>query len=203
MGIYGGGGGRTPHYEKVMGFIDGSNFLIELSRELNIDFRADKPPLPTLSIGALLTNRFFNQDGRIPIRKYWFASYQGSEIDFKNYAMKLKEHHFEPILFKKHQGKEKGVDIALATEMLVNAFNQNYDIGIIVAGDKDYAGLVKEVKRYGPKIFGTFFKHGLSDDLAIAVDEFSDIMNSVDFSSGTLSTYVSEIKDIVEKNKQY
>lgn len=83
--------GRTPHYEKVMGFIDGSNFLIELSKELGTNFRADKPPFPALEIAQTLTNRFFHKDGNITIRKYWFASYQGEETYCREYARKLRE----------------------------------------------------------------------------------------------------------------
>jgi uncharacterized LabA/DUF88 family protein len=187
--------GRTPHYEKVMGFIDGSNFLIELAKELGVGFRADKLPLPALEIAQNLTNRFFCKDGNITIRKYWFASYQGDETYFRKYAKELREHTFEPVLFKKHDGKEKGVDIALATEMLVNAFNQNYDIGVIVAGDKDYVGLVKEVKRYGPIIVGSFFRHGLSDDFALAVDNFSDIMDGVRFDSEFWKTQIEAVRN--------
>ena len=54
------GGGQTPYYKKVMGFIDDSNLLIELSKELGIDFRADKPPLPALSIALLLINHLIH-----------------------------------------------------------------------------------------------------------------------------------------------
>lgn len=106
----------------------------------------------------------------------------------------------EPVLFKKHKGKEKGVEIALATEILVNAFNQNYDIGVLVAGDKDYAGLVKEVKRYGPIIHGAFFERGLSEDLTLAVDDFNDIIKrqNVNFEADPWSRYVSEIKDGIQ-----
>jgi len=191
------GSGRTPHYEKVMGFIDGSNFLIELAKEIGMEFRADKPPLLALELAPYFTNRFFYKDGLITIRRYWFASYQGNEEFSKEYARKLRELAFEPVLFKKHNGKEKGVDIALATEMLVNAFNQNYDVGVIVAGDKDYVGLVKEVKRYGPIIVGSFFKHGLSDDLSLAVDNFVDIMHGIDLNSEPLKKILAELKAIV------
>jgi uncharacterized LabA/DUF88 family protein len=167
---------QTPHYKKVMGFIDGSNLLIELSKKLNIDgFRADKPPLDILAKATLLIHHMFTAPGYVPIRKYWFASYQGSESDHVNYAKELRRLGYEPVLFKKLNGKEKGVDIALATEMLVNAFNQNYDIGVLVAGDKDYVGLVNEVKRYGPIIHGAFFERGLSEDLAIAFDAFTNL----------------------------
>ena len=192
-------GGRTPYYTKIMGFIDGSNLLIELSKELGIVFRADKPPLPVLSIAKLLINHLFHGVGKIPIRKYWFASYKGSDNDYILYANELRRLTFEPVLFKIHSGKEKGVDIALATEMLVNAFNQNYDIGVLVAGDKDYVGLVKEVKRYGPIIHGGFFERGMSKDLVLALDNFSDIIKSqnVNFNSDSWRKYISKIKKVV------
>lgn len=188
-------GGRTPYYSKVMGFIDGSNLLIELSKEIDIDFRADKPPLPALKLAHALIDFLFHGTGNILIRKYWFASYQGSDEDHILYAKELRKHKFEPVLFKKHEGREKGVDIALATEMLVNAFNQNYDIGILVAGDKDYVGLVKEVKRYGPIIYGAFFERGLSEDLVLAVDNFTDILEkqSVNFDNEPWKSFKSEI----------
>jgi len=192
-------GGHTPHYQKVMGFIDGSNFLIELGKELDVALRADKPNIHALEMAQLLTNRFFPQ---IVIRKYWFASYQGSEADCKPYAKKLRELGFEPVLFKKNDGKEKGVDIALATEMLVNAFNQNYDLGIIIAGDKDYMGLVKEVKRYGPIITGAFFEHGLSDDLALALDKYDNIMDKVNFNKEPWKPLIDKITNSLPKNKK-
>ena len=192
--------GRTPHYTRIMGFIDGSNLLIELSKEFNVNFRADKPPLPALSMAKLLINHLFHGTGKIPIRKYWFASYQGDDNDYLLYAKELRKLTFEPVLFKKHSGKEKGVDIALATEMLVNAFNQNYDMGVLVAGDKDYVGLVKEVKRYGPIIHGGFFERGLSEHLVLALDNFSNIIKNqnVNFDSDPWKKYISEIKKVVK-----
>ena len=68
--------------------------------------------------------------------------------------------------------------------MLVNAFNQNFDVGYLVAGDEDYVGLINEVKRYGPIVRGIFFQHGLSEELRLAFDSFKyfnqDIWNSID-----------------------
>ena len=191
------GGGRTPHYTKVMGFIDGSNLLIELSKEIGISFRADKPPLPALSIAKLLTDQLFHEQAKIVIRKYWFASYQGGEKDYLNYAKELRRLSFEPVLFKKQKGKEKGVDIALATEMLVNAFNQNYDLGVLFAGDKDYAGLVKEVKRFGPVFHGAFFERGLSEDLKLSVDVFHDLINKhgITFERRPWPDHISKLKE--------
>jgi len=81
----------------------------------------------------------------------------------------------EPILFKKKGNREKGVDIALTKEVLVNAFNQNFDVGLLVAGDEDYVGLVHEVKRYGQIIHGTFFEEGLSNELKVEFDQFFNL----------------------------
>jgi len=131
--------------ERVMVFVDGSNFLIELSKELNIQFRADRPPPSASRYVQQMIKRIGIRYNII--RSFWFASYQGSDEYRDKIRSYLREYEFEPVLFKKKDGKEKGVDIALTKEMLVNAFNQNFDIGYLIAGDGDYVGLVNEVKR--------------------------------------------------------
>lgn len=171
-----GGGGKTPHYKRLMMFVDGTNFLIELAKEVKVDFKADKPPTEALGIASLRLEFSWQRRDIVKIRNYWFSSYQGSEDYHDRLAQELRNNGFEPVLFKKRKGKkEKGVDIGLATEMLVNSFNQNFDVGLLVAGDEDYVGLVKEAKRYGPEIWGAFFTHGLSPKLKVALDDFADI----------------------------
>lgn len=172
------GGGRTIHYTRLMTFIDGTNFLVELSKELDIKFRAENPPLTALNLAKDLirwASEWF-RDGSssfISIRKFWFASYTGNDESYKKLRNALRNNEFEPILFKKDRGKpEKGLDIALTKEMLVNAFNGNYDVAILFAGDEDYVGLVNEVKRFGPIINGAFFDHGISDNLRYSFDQF-------------------------------
>lgn len=160
-----------------MAFIDGTNFLCHLSEELNIKFRADKPPPESIiAANALITHLCNRKLGYGKIRRYWFASYKGNEEYHRLLIQELRKNDFEPVLFKKREEREKGVDLALAKEMLVNSFNQNFDIGILIAGDEDYVGLVKEVKRYGPIIRGAFFNHGLSDKLKMVFDDYYDII---------------------------
>jgi uncharacterized LabA/DUF88 family protein len=181
MQIYSSGGGRTPHYARLMIFVDGSNFLVELSKELDIKFRAEKPPLASFDLAKDLIRWASDMCKRgssdfITIRKFWFASYAGNEEDYKRLRNALRNNEFEPVLFKKDRDKpEKGLDIALTKEMLINAFNGNFDVAILVAGDEDYVGLVNEVKRFGPFINGIFFSHGLSDNLRYAFDHFQPI----------------------------
>ena len=97
-------------------------------------------------------------------------------MDYKRHYVKTSLSLF--CLRKIEANKRKEVDIALTKEMLINAFNGNYDVAILVAGDEDYVGLVNEVKRYGPIVKGAFFKHGLSDKLFLAVDDFQIIEKS-------------------------
>jgi uncharacterized LabA/DUF88 family protein len=199
MGISIVSSGVTPHYQRMMIFVDGTNFLMELSKELSkikkVNFRADKPPSVVLKISAEMIDPLCRGDGIVKIRRYWFASYKGNDEDCSRLAKELRKNDFEPVLFRKKKGKEKGVDIALAKEMLVNSFNQNFDIALLIAGDEDYVELVTEVKRYGPVIWGAFFTRGLSEKLKIVFDRFIDIgeYNRDRFNSETYRTYIDTL----------
>ena len=172
------GGGGSRHYRRLMVFVDGSNLLIQLSKELKINnFRAERPPRSIFTLAEKLISRTTSisrySSEFAHVRRYWFSSYAGSEEDYFSLRIFLRELDFEPVLFKKQRNKdEKGVDIALTKEMLVNAFNSNFDIAILFAGDEDYISLVNEVKRYGPIIMGAFFKNGLAPNLQFAFDYF-------------------------------
>lgn len=109
------------------------------------------------------------------VRTYWFGSYKGSEEDFTQYCISLRESGFEPVLFRRRNDREKGVDIALTKEILVNSFHKNFEVGLLIAGDEDYVGLVREAKRYGGSIQGAFFETGLSKHLRLEFDHFYNI----------------------------
>ena len=165
---------------RYMFFVDGTNFLIELSKEIDVPFRAERPPLCAFNFAYLLVKdieHYFSSNQII--RHYWFGSYQGSDKERKEISSYLRQYNFEPILIQKKKGREKGVDISLTKEMLVNAFNQNFDVGYLIAGDEDYLSLVMETKRYGPRIHGAFFEHGLSEELRIAFDSFRELKRHI------------------------
>jgi uncharacterized LabA/DUF88 family protein len=178
-----------PQYQKLMIFVDGTNFLIELFKEIGLrNFRSDRADKLTLTgievasvmIRHLLHFKIPNSKFLTIIRRWWFGSYKkGNEQDKIALRNTLRQVGFEPALFEKINEKEKGVDIALTKEMLINAFNQNYDVGLLISGDGDYTDVVNEVKRYGPIIIGSFFLHGLSDYLRYAFDNFIPIDKSI------------------------
>ncbi len=66
--------------------------------------------------------------------------------------------------------------MAVAREMLIHAFNKNYNTAILIAGDADYVELVKDVKRLGGVVDGAFFDvPALSPSLKVALDHFVPI----------------------------
>lgn len=47
---------------------------------------------------------------------------------------------------------EKGIDVSLATNMLVHAFRDNYDTAVLVSGDTDFADAILAVKELGKHV---------------------------------------------------
>ena len=172
----------TKH-KKFMIFVDGTNFLSQIAREFDIKYDGQKPPFSALDAATAFINHISNEMVKnaaygldIPVRKFWFGSYKGDEnyeYDLKKY---LRGKSYEAVLFKAINNKEKGVDIALTREMLLNAFNQNYDVGLVIAGDEDYVELINDVKRFGIHVRGAFFAgKGLSKKLQITYDQYFEM----------------------------
>jgi uncharacterized LabA/DUF88 family protein len=60
---------------------------------------------------------------------------------------------------------EKGIDVALATKLLVLANNRAFETAILVSGDKDYLETIKAVKSLGMRVEVVSWKQSLSQDL--------------------------------------
>jgi len=61
---------------------------------------------------------------------------------------------------------EKGIDVALATKLLVLANNRAFETAILVSGDKDYLETVKAVKALGLRVEVVSWRRSLSNELA-------------------------------------
>jgi uncharacterized LabA/DUF88 family protein len=60
---------------------------------------------------------------------------------------------------------EKGVDIGLATKMMILGTNRAYETALLVAGDKDYLETVRFIKNLGLRIEIVSWRNALSGDL--------------------------------------
>ena len=160
-------------------FVDGSNLLVELGVVLGAQIRAEQPSVEAISMACQCIVQSLDDapppiGPHRPIRKYWFGSLQGDDTVLQSKQQVLRDAGFEGVLFRKVKGgKEKGVDLAVAREMLIHGFNKHYHTAILVAGDEDYLGLVQDLKRMGLVVGGLFFDTpALSPRLRLGFDHF-------------------------------
>jgi len=65
---------------------------------------------------------------------------------------------------------EKGIDVMLATDLLYFAWNDFYDVAILVSGDADFAYAIQAVKNKGKHVEVAYFESGVSRDLLEVAD---------------------------------
>jgi uncharacterized LabA/DUF88 family protein len=66
---------------------------------------------------------------------------------------------------------EKGIDIMLATDLLYFAWNDFYDVAMLVSGDSDFAYALQAVKNMGKHVEVAYFERGISKDLLSVADD--------------------------------
>ena len=164
-----------------MVFVDGSNLLIEMGTVLGAPVRADLPTAEQVSLASQTVTKALREqvvDGPVGphriVRRYWFGSVQGSDELLQERQSWLRDQGYEGVLLHKVKGRdEKGVDLAVAREMLMHGFNKNYNTAVLVAGDEDYLGLVQDLKRLGLLVVCAFYVcPALSPKLRLACDTF-------------------------------
>ncbi|MFQ6095977.1 MAG: NYN domain-containing protein [Candidatus Bathyarchaeia archaeon] len=129
--------------------------------------------------------------GRL-VRAYWFGSYrEGDKKQEKFYEMLKKKLGYDVTIYRtqrridgetgKEYYREKGVDVALVTEMLQLGFLRAYDCCVLVGGDADYARAVEVVKRLGLIVVVASFRGSLASvlldvppDKAVYLDDIID-----------------------------
>ncbi len=184
-----------PHLRRWMLFVDGENLTIRaqaFASANNISLKSGPSFmrnvfvwLPGFQAGFAMTNT----DGaplqvqRSAIRSFYYTSLTGDEEKLNSVRYSLHELGFHAeVLKRKVKGQSaKGVDIALARDLLSHAFHDNYDVAVLVAGDGDFVPLVEEVKRLGKVVYVAFFvgaDFGLSPELDLASDRLFAINDS-------------------------
>jgi len=160
---------------RVMIFIDGSN-LFWACRALS--FKIDFEKLVKVLVG-----------NRTLIRPFYYCAVPEKPATKQvNFHRKMRYLGFQVVTkrLKKRSDStgrtifvEKGVDVALVTDMLSMAFKNAYDVAILVSGDNDYVGAVEEIKRLGKRVEIASFEHNIKDntkfispDLKMIADKF-------------------------------
>ncbi len=114
---------------------------------------------------------------------YHYLEYSG----FKNSIIPLRKRRFdfkcescgETTTIEKEV--EKGVDVALVSDLLSLAAAGAYDVATIVSGDLDYHKAIDEVQRRGLIVEVAYFRsQGISKDLIRLADRFIDLEEILD-----------------------
>lgn len=155
--------------ERVMVFIDGSNLYHVLSQGCGRhDLQFDK-------FSYKLAN------GRSLQRMYYYNIRQESET---NPTVGTEQQKFLDSLYDtpyvevrlgiwKQRGDvmvEKGVDVMLATDLVVHAYKDHYDTAIVVSGDADFYPALQAVKDVGKHIEVAAFDMNMSSESARVAD---------------------------------
>lgn len=157
-----------PHTERVVILIDGNNILKGAQNFLQ-GFKIDHKKLVNFLTGEnkLIRAYFFDCSPEKGQQKY---------EEKQKFVRALREQGitvYERPLRYRDDGSffQKGVDVALATEMLALCMLNAYDTAIVVSGDSDYAHAIERVKHTGKNVHVASFKSALSADLRKVADK--------------------------------
>lgn len=165
--------------ERVMVFIDGSNLHHAVERHQKIDagFRIDYQKLVETLVGGRHLVRTYYYGSRpmqaVSEQESFFKKLERLGFDVSVKTLKLREkvckecgHHQKAYL-------EKGVDVALVTDLLAFGFRNGYDTAIIVSGDNDFLGAINEVKRLPRRVEIAAFSDSISEETQRKADSFT------------------------------
>jgi hypothetical protein len=110
-----------------------------------------------------------------PTRSLYYTSASGGEKGLDVARGEIWKLGFEPKVFRRTRrgGGTKAETAALTTDMLSNAYSDNFDIAVLVAGDAAFVPLVEELKRRGKVVYVVFFSlQGADAALRFAADVF-------------------------------
>lgn len=160
--------GQDSH--RIAIFIDGSNLYHALEQSCG---RTD------LDFAAFIR---WLANGRSLFRTYYYNILQDEKrrpTDYRDqqrflqalYQIPYLETRFGSIRYRDGQMVEKGVDVMLATDLLYYAWQDFYDVGILVSGDGDFAYALQNAKNMGKYVQVVAFESNQSPDLWQVADE--------------------------------
>lgn len=108
------------------------------------------------------------------------------QVKFAEYLRKagiqVHERELKDLRTGEKKRKEKGVDVALATDVLSMAWEDAFDVAVLISGDADYAGAVGKVLSKGKNVEVMAFRGTLSEELrkiALRIIYLDDIVNAI------------------------
>jgi len=171
---------------RVMIFIDGSNLhwgIKGYNKANSTNLKIDYVKLTSLlAAGRSLTRTIYYCSKPVPpgrptqTRFLDYLRHIGIQVVEK--PLKVR---YDPAI-KRDRTVEKGVDVALAIDLIGMAWENAYDIAILVSGDADYVGAVSKVMSKGKNVEVVCFQQTLSRELkqtALKITLLDNVANQI------------------------
>lgn len=170
--------GGTPSYGRIMIFVDGGYLRQGLKEKFGND-RFSLEGFQGLRDYLIGLVSFGKIQGELIRTYYYDAVVDETEKEKRqeqnSFFSMLRHVPFCTVrlgrLIKTSEGyRQKGVDILMAIDMLSKAYENHYEIAILLAGDADFVNLVEAVKDAGKRIYGAYLEGHVSNDLLESFD---------------------------------
>lgn len=154
---------------RVMIFIDLRNILSSVATMQSFPFKIDFYSLARLLAGQ-----------RNVLAAYVFDGTMGDDEDSAARTRKfhdyLRYNGFRVIERNSIEGREqKEVDVAMACEMVVHALKDNYDVAIVISGDRDFVPALQHVQAAGKIVELAAFRTSASEELRRTADKYIEL----------------------------
>lgn len=111
-------------------------------------------------------------------RKVTGAITFGTKEYFRQYREQseyLSEIGYKIVYGHREDGMQKEVDVSLAVELLMHAYNDHYDVAILISGDRDYIPAISAVQSLGKQVEVAAFNESVSYQVVNVSDKFTDV----------------------------
>lgn len=97
----------------------------------------------------------------VTVREYFRGQFSAAEAKAhgsdvlerdRNRELMFRHHGYKMNLLPMRYKKEKGVDVALTAQMLLDAHHDRFDCAVLFSGDRDFIPLVSAVKWFGKEV---------------------------------------------------
>jgi uncharacterized LabA/DUF88 family protein len=164
------------HGGRVMLFVDGENMAARYQAALGKADPADHVvATQDVFVWSNVINSFLEKFN--VVRTYYFTSATGDEKRLGDLADEIRSHGFEaPRVYKRSKGRgSKRVDIAMASEMLIHGFRNNFETAFVVTGDEDFVPAVEAISSLGKRVVLWYVSPGISESLKRASHHTFDL----------------------------
>jgi len=138
--------------ERVMVFIDGSNFYYSLKKSFSktkVDFvkfvnflTKDQNLIKIFYYNAPLSQADDKEEYK---KQQSFFEYLKKVPKLNLYLGRLEKR-------PNNHKVEKGVDVKIAIDLLVNAYKNNYDVAMLISNDADFIPAIEEIQKLNKKV---------------------------------------------------